>query len=231
MEETGNNKLSRGEGIYYKIKAAFEKLRNTERAKKMSAYMRDQFEYYGIPTPERRASYKNILRNEKKINKIDWELLDKCWEDNYREFQYFVMDYLSAMQNILRYEDIMRIERYLNTKQWWDTIDGLDMIVGKIGLKDPRVDDLMLQWSKDENFWIRRIAIDHQLCRKENTNTELLEKILVNNLGSDEFFINKAIGWSLRDYSKTNPGWVSNFIKNYRHIMSPLSIREASKYL
>lgn len=62
----------------------------------------------------------------------------------------------------------------------------------------------MLEWSTDEDFWVRRIAIDHQLCRKERTNTELLEKILVNNFGSSEFFINKAIGWSLRDYSKTN---------------------------
>ena len=63
----------------------------------------------------------------------------------------------------------------------------------------------MLEWSLDEDFWLRRIAIDHQLGRKEKTNTELLEKILVNNLGSREFFINKAIGWSLRDYSKTDP--------------------------
>lgn len=60
----------------------------------------------------------------------------------------------------------------------------------------------MLEWSKDEDFWVRRIEIDHQLCRKEKTNTKLLEEILVNNFGSNEFFIKKAIGWSLRDYSK-----------------------------
>ena len=70
----------------------------------------------------------------------------------------------------------------------------------------------MLRWSKDQDFWLRRIAIDHQLGRKEKTNTKLLEKIIVNNFGSKEFFINKAIGWALRDYSKTNPKWVENFI-------------------
>ena len=73
----------------------------------------------------------------------------------------------------------------------------------------------MLEWSLDEDFWLRRIAIDHQLGRKEKTNTALLEKILVNNLGSREFFINKAIGWSLRDYSKTDPEWVRDFIRTY----------------
>ena len=92
--------------------------------------------------------------------------------------------------------------------RWWYTIDCLDRIIGGIGLEDPRVDGVMLEWSLDEDFWVRRVAIDHQLCRKERTNTALLEQIIVNNLGSGEFFINKAIGWSLRDYSKTNPAWV-----------------------
>ena len=83
----------------------------------------------------------------------------------------------------------------------------------------------MLEWSTDEDFWMRRIAIDHQLCRKERTNTELLEKILVNNFGSSEFFINKAMGWSRRDYSETN------FVETHTDKMDQLSIREASKYL
>lgn len=112
-----------------------------------------------------------------------------------------------------------------------ETIDFLDRVIGDIGLRDARVDELMLEWSTDEDFWVRRIAIDHQLLRKEKTNTALLEKIIVNNLGSDEFFINKAIGWSLRDYSKTDPEWVRNFIDRYRDRMDKLSIREAGKYI
>ena len=111
------------------------------------------------------------------------------------------------------------------------TIDGLDRIVGNIAFEDDIINDLMLEWSKDKDFWVRRIAIDHQLCRKERTNTELLEKVIANNLGSNEFFINKAIGWSLRDYSKTNPEWVRTFIKKYRDKMDKLSIKEASKYI
>lgn len=82
-----------------------------------------------------------------------------------------------------------------------------------------------------DDFWLRGIAIDHQLMRKEKTNTELLTQILVNNLGSTEFFINKAIGWALREYSKTNPSWVRNFIDVHRENMSKLSISEASKYI
>ena len=112
----------------------------------------------------------------------------RCYEDDYREFQYLVMDYFVNMQKYLTYDDVPNIFKYIKSKQWWDTIDGLDRIVGNIAFKDERINDLMLEWSKDEDLWVRRIAIDHQLCRKEKTNIELLEKIIVNNFGSNEFF-------------------------------------------
>ena len=89
----------------------------------------------------------------------------------------------------------------------------------------------MLAWSQDDDFWIRRVAIEHQLLRKDKMNIELLNTILENNLDSSEFFINKAIGWALRDYSKTNPDWVKDFISKHHAEMASLSIKEGSKYL
>lgn len=86
----------------------------------------------------------------------------------------------------------------------------------KFAFKGEKLDNLMLEWSKDEDFCVRRIAIDHQLCRKEKTNTKLLEAILVNNFGSDEFFINKTIDWSLRDYSKANSELVKEFVEKHK---------------
>lgn len=216
---------------YQEIKAAFELLRDKDRAVQMSAYMRDKFTFYGIPTPVRRAVYKAMLAREKKNGVVDWTFLEHCWNDEHREFQYVVRDYLIAMRKFLTYDDVASIERFVRSKQWWDTIDGLDRIIGNIAFTDSRINDLMLRWSEDEDFWVRRIAIDHQLCRKHATDVTLLERILVNNFGSSEFFINKAIGWSLRDYSKSDPEWVRDFIGRYREKMHPLSIREAKKYL
>lgn len=216
---------------FNEIISSFDSLRDEDNAKKMSAYMRDKFRFYGVPSQQRKAAYKHILSEEKKNKCIDWSLLDQCWNDDHRELQYFVVDYLSAMQKYLKFEDIERLEKYVRSKQWWDTIDGLDMIIGNIGLKDSRLNDLMLSWSVDEDFWVRRIAIDHQLSRKDKTDAELLEKILVNNLGSDEFFINKSVGWSLRAFSRTDPEWVKEFLNKYKDRMNSLSIREACKYL
>ena len=169
--------------------------------------------------------------NNVKKEKIDWEFVNKCWENKYREFQYVAADYLKNMKDKLTIDDIPKLKRLILKKSWWDTIDNLDMTIGALALKDSNVNKILLEWSLDENIWLRRIAIDHQLLRKEKTNTELLEKILKNNLGQAEFFINKAIGWALRDYSKTNPEWVKNFIEENKENMAKLSIKEASKYL
>ena len=205
--------------------------KNEEQAQKMSKYMLNKFEYIGIKTPKRRKIFKNFFKEYKNEEKIDWEFVNKCWENKHREFQYIAADYLKNMKDKLTIDDIPKFKRLILEKSWWDTIDNLDMTIGALALKDSNVNKILLEWSLDENIWLKRIAIDHQLLRKEKTNTELLEKILKNNLGQAEFFINKAIGWVLRDYSKTNPEWVKNFIEKNRENMAKLSIKEASKYL
>lgn len=217
--------------LYGEIKKRFEENRDEENALKMAAYMRNQFRFYGLATPKRRALSKDLLKGEKKKGIVNWDFLNQCWADEYRELQYTAIDYLESMQDFLTYEDVPAIRKFVKSKQWWDTIDGLDRIIGNIAFSDDRINGLMLEWARDEDMWVRRIAIDHQLCRKERTNTELLERILAENLGSTEFFINKAIGWSLRDYSKTNPRWVKEFLLKYGGKMDKLSIREAGKYL
>ena len=216
---------------YTDLRELFAQNNDSEKAESMAAYMKNRFLFYGLPTPKRRAVYRGFLKEEEQKKVIDWDLLDRCYEDEHREFQYFVVDYLRAMQNFLTFDDVPRIKKYVKTKQWWDTIDGLSGIIGDIAFVDERISELMLEWSLDEDFWLRRIAIIHQLHKRDKTNTQLLAEIIVNNLGSTEFFINKAIGWSLRDYSKTNPEWVRNFLGAHGAEMDKLSIREASKYL
>ena len=205
--------------------------KNEEQARQMSKYMLNKFEYIGIKTPERREIFKNFFKEYKNGEKIDWEFVNNCWENKYREFQYVAADYLKNKKDKLTIDDIPNLKQLILKKSWWDTIDNLDMTIGALALKDSNVNKILMEWSIDENIWLRRIAIDHQLLRKEKTNTELLEKVLKNNLGQAEFFINKAIGWALRDYSKTNPKWVKNFIEKNKEKMAKLSIKEAGKYL
>lgn len=216
---------------YIELKNKFEKNKNFENSEAMSKYMRNKFIFYGIKSPQRKEIYKNDLKIEKSIGKIDWDLLNQSFDDLHREFQYFVIDYLKIMKDFLIADDLVCIKKYIKNKQWQDTIDGMYEVIGHMAIKDKNISDLMLVWSRDEDFWIRRIAINHQLGRKDKTNTDLLEEIILNNFNSQEFFINKAIGWSLREFSKTNPDWVRNFLKRHKQDMNKLSIREASKYI
>lgn len=216
---------------YEQIRERFLANRDPIRAKQMAAYMRNQFNFYGYQSVPRKAVYHQQLLAEKKQKRIDWVLLDQAWADEHREMQYFVVDYLITMKKYLTFADLPQIERYVRSKQWWDTIDSLIKPIGYLGLQDNRVDQVMLKWAGDPDKWVRRVAIEHQLLRKDKMKTTLLATILEKNLNSKEFFINKAIGWALRDYSKTDPEWVRNFINDHKDGLSPLSIKEGSKYL
>ncbi len=216
---------------YTDIRSLFESRQNREAAVSMSKYMRNMFDFYGIQSPERKKLYREFLKSEKKSKTVDWEFLNECYEDSHREFQYLVYDYLLALNSFVSFEDISKIECFIRTKPWWDTIDFLAKVIGDVSLRDSRTGDLMLSWSESDNIWIRRTAIEYQLGLKDKTDSNLLELIIVNSFGSDEFFINKAIGWALREYSKTNPEWVKDFLNKYRVKMNNLSIKEAGKYV
>lgn len=202
-----------------------------ERAKKQEAYLRHQFKFVGLTTPVRRKLSKEFLKEKEKEETIDWKLVDKLWSEEEREFQYLACDYLRKMVKYLQTSDLHKIHHLAVTKSWWETVDSLDELVGSLLKRDTAVAHEVLKWSGDENFWVRRIAIDCQLGFKDETNREILSETIRNNFDSKEFFINKAIGWALRDYSKTNPEWVRTFLAENNNRLNPLSLREAGKYL
>ena len=208
-----------------------EENRNELLAESMSKYMQDKFRFLGVRGATRTEIYKKYFPDARKSKAIDWDFIENCWNKEEREFQYVVVYYLKAMQRFLKREDISRLKYLIVTKSWWDTVDLLAKVVGSLVIRIEGYDQIMLEWSKDSNIWLRRVAILYQLSLKDKVDEQILDKILVNNLGDNEFFINKAIGWALRDYSKFNPEWVREFIKKNKENMANLSIREASKYI
>ena len=209
----------------------FEENRNELLAESMSKYMKDKFRFLGVRGTTRTEIYKKYFPDARKTKIIDWDFVESCWNKEEREFQYVVVYYLKAMQKFLKREDISRLKYLIVTKSWWDTVDLLAKVIGSLVIRIEGYDKIMLEWSKDSNIWLKRVAILYQLSLKEKVDKQILERILVGNLGDSEFFINKAIGWALRDYSKYNPEWVREFIKKNKDNMASLSIREASKYI
>lgn len=214
-----------------KLISDLEENSNELLAESMSKYMQDKFRFLGVRGATRTEIYKKYFPDARKAKTIDWDFVENCWNKEEREFQYVVVYYLKAMQKFLKREDISRLKYLIVTKSWWDTVDLLAKVVGSLVIRIEGYDQIMLEWSKDSNIWLKRVAILYQLSLKEKVDKQVLERILVNNLGDSEFFINKAIGWALRDYSKFNPEWVREFIEKNKNGMANLSIREASKYL
>ncbi len=216
--------------MYKQLLAELNRHADPARAAPMAAYMKNRFDFIGIAKPQVKCICKPLFQGAAKAA-VDWDFVRQCWANPHRELQYCALEYLRAVQKNLTPQDIPHLQALITDKSWWDTSDVLDRIVGGIALRHPEVNATLLNWSQSDNIWLRRVAIDHQLLRKEQTDTALLEQIVCNNLGQTEFFINKAIGWALRDYSKTNPQWVRRFIEQHRSRMAKLSVREASKYL
>lgn len=204
---------------------------NEIEAKKMSAYMRNKFKFLGIRSPIRKSLQKEIFKKIIKSKEIDRSFVIEFFGKEYREFQYMVIDYLIEQKNFLIEKDIFLIRNLIVNKSWWDTVDIISSnLLGHICKKYPNiVNDYILFWINDKNMWIRRSSIIFQLRYRKDTNIEVLGKAIKNNLWDDDFFIKKAIGWSLREYSKINSDWVENFI--FENKLSPLSLREAEKYI
>ena len=138
--------------------ANFYQARDGERAPQMEAYMRNQFPFLGIPSPQRKLLQKDFIRLSKADKSIDWDFVFELWDLPEREFQIFATDYLRALQKYLTLEDLPKLRQLVVTKSWWDTVDSLDKTIGNIAFPSSDLDQIMLDWSTDDNFWLLPMA-------------------------------------------------------------------------
>jgi 3-methyladenine DNA glycosylase AlkD len=206
---------------------------NPQKAQAMADYQRGQFVFIGLPAPERRALVKSL--GWKKMPRTELlALVQACWELPQREFQYVAVDLLAAHHKLLQTEDIALLLALAQQRSWWDSVDGLAGVMGdllsRLRSTDAGVMATMDAAIRHENFWVRRIAMLHQLGWREATDTQRLFDDALRLSHEKEFFIRKAIGWALRDYARTAPEAVRSFVLAHRDQLSPLSQREALKH-
>ncbi len=210
----------------------FEKNANPAHAAPMTKYLRDQFEHLGIKTPERRELQKQFFAEHglPPVAELD-SIVRDLWTLLQREYQYTAIGLVGRLAEQIPSDFIKTIEYLIVTKSWWDTVDSLaGEIVGIHFRRFPKVREKYLaKWRKSDNFWLRRTCFLFQLGYKKETDFPLLCDLIRENLGSKEFFINKAIGWALRQYARTDPQAVKKFVKAAP--LHPLSRREAMKHL
>jgi len=198
------------------------------RAVGMAAYMKNRFAFLGVQTPVRRRATGALLGSWPDHPLAAATALWQCHE---REFQYVACDLLERHGERLASDDLAGLLALAASKSWWDTVDSLAKRVGDLVRRDfilnARLDTLI----DDDNLWLRRIALLHQLGWKQATDTRRLFAYCRKRASDGDFFMRKAIGWALRDYARYDPEAVRNFLAEHGTELSPLSRREAAKHL
>jgi len=214
------------------VETAFKNHADPENAEGQKAYMRNQFDFLGIKSPIRKEIQQSFLRKKNLPPKEELEnIVKSLWDKPQREFQYFALELADKYTRQVEAEDIILFEWMVTHKSWWDTVDFVaPRLMGNYFKLFPDLRDKKVEaWLNSENRWLMRSALLFQLKYNAKLDTLFLEHVINSLLGSKEFFINKAIGWILRQYSKSHPQWVIDFIN--RTNLDPLSRREALKVI
>lgn len=214
------------------LQKVYEANRDAAQAEAMSAYMQNLFPFVGIASPARKEVFKrHIAKHDLPEYKELSAIVKSCYAQPEREYHYFAID-LSGKFAKKAGEDFVPVMEFLiSENSWWDSVDSTasnctrDFFKRNVPLQIP----VTRKWMNSGNMWMQRAALLFQLNYKNETNEKLLYKYILELTDSNEFFIQKAIGWALREYSKTNPESVKKFIATSN--LAKLSVREGSKYL
>lgn len=207
---------------------------NPENAAAMKKYMKGKFDYFGIKSPLRKELSRTHIREQGIPKEEDVEtIMHACWAVPQREVQYFAMELAGR---VAKKAELCRVDLYeymALEKSWWDTIDYIASNL--VGVHFQKFPDAIVpytgRWMDSGNIWLQRISLLFQLKYRDKTDLDLMSTYIHRLTGSKEFFINKAIGWILREYSKTNASWVIRYVEDHAAELAPLSRREALKWL
>ncbi len=218
--------------VLARLQQVYAAARDPQRAVQMTAYMRDQFPFLGIPAPAQRTLARQVLAGLGRPAEADLRAVALgCWALPEREYQYFACDWLRRHAGVCSAAFIDVARRLIVTKPWWDTVDALAAhLVGPLVAAHPALVSTMDLWSKEDNMWLVRTAILHQLRYRESTDVDRLFWYCARQADHPDFFIRKAIGWALREYAKHDMPWVVAYVGRLGGRLSPLSRREALKH-
>ncbi|MDO5655784.1 MAG: DNA alkylation repair protein [Flavobacteriaceae bacterium] len=205
-----------------------------EVAQGQAAYMKNKFQFFGLKAPQRRILYNPFLKKTALPNKLEAIKIAKLlYAKPERELHYFAMELMYQFRKNSEITDSEWIEFLITHNSWWDTVDYIaDKLAGNYFINFPeQIEPITKKWIMSNDIWLKRSALLFQLKYKEKTKVDLLSDYILKLSSEKEFFIRKAIGWILREYSATNPEWVKNFVAKNEDKLSDLSKKEALRNL
>lgn len=200
----------------------------------MAAYMQQRFHFFGIPTPARRATTRPLLASLGRAPDADWlvSAAEALWRFDERECQYAAVDLLVKFAARIEARHEPQLAGLVQAKAWWDSVDLIAAhVYGSLCRRKPALRKQVERYARHADIWLRRVALLHQLGEGADTDRSRLDRILTANLDHPDFFIRKAMGWALRQFARTDPDWVRNWLSTHAEAVSSLTRREALKRL
>ncbi len=225
---------SKQENLIKFVQSSYKKLANKQKSIEMAAYMKTSMPFYGVQKPDRLPIYKSIKKDFAAENIDEYkDYVRALWALPHREEKYTALEYALANKQYIIKDSLDLYEELIRDGAWWDFVDTIAVhLVGETLLHERKaVKSKLDTWINDDDMWIRRTAILSQNKHKSHTDETMLYKYIQKRMHEREFFIAKAIGWALREYSYTNPKSVKQFIAQNKNELAPLSVREGSKRL
>ena len=216
------------------VQTRFEDMADPEKAIPMASYMKTEMPFYGIQKSDRVHVNRELKKKYPPKNRRQYHFVIRAlWKLPHREEKYTAIEYAKQSDEYISMESLSLFELMIRQGRWWDLVDDIAIkLVGRILYKDRlKMKPVLDRWVLDEEMWIRRSALISQILHKDQTDEDQLFRYCQKLMDEKEFFIRKAIGWALRDYSKTNEDSVRKFLSKNREQLSGLSFREASKYV
>lgn len=207
---------------------------DAEKAVGMAAYMKTDMPFYGVQKKGRTEVFRLIKRDIPiPDNSAYRAAIEALWEQPHREEKYLAIGIAKAYTKYVRIENLDLYRRLIVEGAWWDFVDEVAIhCVGIVYLNERRqIEPTIEAWIDDDIMWLRRTSLISPIKHKAETDYKMLFDHCLRRAGEKEFFIRKAIGWTLREYSKTEPQRVRRFLLEHRDQWSGLSFREAAKHL
>ncbi len=205
---------------------------NPARAKGAQAYLKTSDPFFGVDASTMRREVKVLGKTHPPHDQAEYlAQIQALWSLPQREAHYAAVEWAKLFPAFQTMEALPLFERMIREGAWWDTVDELArFLVGSLLLNERAVmKPEMERWIRDENLWIRRAALVAHQKHKERTDEAQLFDHCLRLAPERDFFLRKAIGWALREHSKTRPGAVETFIAAHLGELSGLSIREGLK--
>jgi 3-methyladenine DNA glycosylase AlkD len=201
------------------------------------AYMKSAMPYYGITAPRLKQTLRPVLATYAPADRATWdETVRELWDGATHREERYAATALARHRAARGWQDPATLDLYRHlvvTGAWWDHVDEIasHLVGGVLARHRPEVTPVMRAWARDDDVWVRRTAVLSQLRHQADTDTDLLHDVIEANLDDRSFWLRKAVGWALREYSKTEPAWVRTEVDLLGDRLSGLSRREATRHL